>query len=301
MTYHIDKKSFHTKGYTMSDLAIRFIDVATNWGNLPHQQSAVTWLQSQIENKNLHDNLAWEFARAYRDSDNGSAINFVNVFEFYQALPHQNVALSMLQDGVINDTLAEFTTLWRTSPPKPQHINIDVPWYFQRTNRTCFSASVAMMGSNNSQVFRDRFPTQSTENGYQRYVRELHQSWGDTTDPNSHIRLLTSLGLTPTFRTDMSLAQMMELTLRGTAVAFGFLHRGSMANPQGGGHWACCRGFTEDRNFIIVNDPFGSLNDGYTGDINNGRNVRYSRAQMNNRFTVETPGQDSRHGWALYI
>lgn len=282
---------------------VKFIHVAANWGNLDHQRRAVEWLQQEIQNTSMYGDFAWQFARAYRDSNNGTAINFVNVFEYYAALPHQNIALSMLQGIIKNDTLAEFTTRWRHDPPKLDHINLDVPFYYQRTNRTCFSASVAMMGVHNSAVFRDRFSAASGLNPYQRYVKILTEVWGDTTDPNSHIRLLTSLGVSPIFRTDMSLTEMMELTLRGTAVAFGFLHRGAMHLPSGGGHWACCRGFTQDRDFVIVNDPFGSLNDGYTGDINNGNNVLYSRAQMNNRFTVETPGDDSdsRNGWALYI
>lgn len=281
-------------------LIANLVHVAAHWGNLQHQHKAVEWLQHQLENTKLHGDLAWRFARAYRDSNDGTAISMTKVFEFYAMLPHQNVALAMLQNELTRETMQEFTNKWRKSPPKLDHINLDVPWLHQRTDRTCFSASIAMMGAYNSAVFKDRFAAKSGKNIYERYVEAL-DLWGDTTDPNAHIRMLTALGVSPIFRTDMSLAEMMELTLRGTSVAFGFLHRGSLNSPVGGGHWACCRGFTADRNFIYVNDPYGSLNDAYTGDINNGNNVLYSRAQMNNRFTVETPGIDSRHGWAFYI
>lgn len=280
---------------------VNLIQVAAFWGDLPHQRSAAQWLQQQTENKTLHDNLAWEFARFYRDNDNGATINFVDVFNFYAGLPHQTVALEYLQSSLQSNVLVEFTTRWRAAPPIPQSANLPVPFFHQRTPRTCFASSVSMMATYNSNIFRQRFPAANGQNAYQRYVTDLHSNFGDTTDPNSHMRSLQSLGLSPVYRTDVSLSQVIELLKSGTAVAMGILHRGSMQNPTGGGHWFCARGFTEDRNFIYVNDPWGSLNDGYTGDINNGNNARYSREQMNFRFTVETPGQDSRHGWALYL
>ena len=46
-------------------------------------------------------------------------------------------------------------------------------------------------------------------------------------------------------------------------------------------------------NDYIVHDPYGSLHDGYTGAVENGKAARYSRAELEARWTVDGPGT----GW----
>jgi hypothetical protein len=52
------------------------------------------------------------------------------------------------------------------------------------------------------------------------------------------------------------------------------------------------RGRTENGDFV-VNDPYGSLNDCYTGAVENGKGAIYSKYEMTYRWTAEGPGT----GW----
>jgi len=275
---------------------ISLIDVMNHYAQLPHQDTALTFLQKETEDQDKHDDLAWQFARAFRDNDDGSTINFVNVARNYANLPHQNVALTYLQDNLQKQSLAEFATQWRSTPPPTiGAIRLGVTWLPQHTPRTCFSASVFMMAHFSSQTFRNRFPN---ANDYTPYWRSLTL---DTTNPNAHLTALRSLGLNPVYSQDMNLQQVIQHLESGLPVAFGFLHRGSHNAPTGGGHWAVFSGVQANRNMFIVDDPWGSIHDNYTGAQSNGRGVEMSRSILNNRWTVDTPNQDSRDGWALYL
>ena len=71
---------------------------------------------------------------------------------------------------------------------------------------------------------------------------------------------------------------------------------GPTENPVGGGHIIVVRGRTEDGDFI-VNDPYGSLHDDYTGAVENGKGAIYSKYEMTHRWTVDGPGT----GWGRFF
>lgn len=287
-------------------MSISLLDVANHYGDLSHQNDALQWLTVQMNDSKLYPKLGWEFARQYRNNQDGSTINLVNVMRYYEELDYQANALIFLQDNLKLDTLKEFADLWRKKPSIiiPTQINLDLPWYPQtdsttsHANRMCFSSSVSMCASYQSKAFRNKFTGTNADDQYLNY---LHSNFGDTTDPNAQVRCLKSLGLNATFRTDLSLAEAINLLKNGIPLTIGFLHRGSEYSPSGGGHYAALKGFNSDQNMFYLNDPFGSLHDGYRGSVENGFNVSYSRATLNNRWTVETPGKDSKCGWGLYI
>jgi hypothetical protein len=283
---------------------ISLVNVAINYGGFQHQRDALSWLQTQVNDRDKHGSLGWIFARMYRDNEDGSMIDLVNVMEYYAGLEHQTNALKFLEENTLIDVLDQFAKQWRSAPTLPDAINLDIPWdpqtdsrYVSQANRMCFSSSVFMCAAYVSRAFANRFKRDDD------YLSFLHARFGDTTDPNAHLRALTSLGLTPKFRTDLSLAACIKLLQSGTPVAIGFLHRGSHDAPSGGGHYAALRGFTKDRNTFFLNDPFGSLLDNppYSGNVINGRNVQYPRWILNNRFTPEVKGQDVSTGWGLYV
>jgi len=43
----------------------------------------------------------------------------------------------------------------------------------------------------------------------------------------------------------------------------------------------------------VVNDPYGSLNDGYTGAVINGKGAVYKRSDLSRRWTPDGPNS----GW----
>jgi hypothetical protein len=82
---------------------------------------------------------------------------------------------------------------------------------------------------------------------------------------------------------------------RGVPVPVGYLHRGPVEAPAGGGHWAIVIGFEGEN--LVLHDPFGEM-DLITGATLNrtGKAVRYSRRNFARRWMVEGPGT----GWAVF-
>jgi len=56
----------------------------------------------------------------------------------------------------------------------------------------------------------------------------------------------------------------------------------------------CVIGKSDDGKSYICNDPYGSLNDGYTGPVINGKGVRYSVEVLKYRWLEK--GKD-KTGW----
>jgi len=70
----------------------------------------------------------------------------------------------------------------------------------------------------------------------------------------------------------------------------GILHRGSLSAPTGG-HMVVVIGKTPSGDYV-VNDPYGSLNDGYTGSVFNGKGAVYKKSDLSRRWVPN--GND---GW----
>ena len=171
---------------------------------------------------------------------------------------------------------------------------LQVPWYAQMDSadreqavRMCFSSSCAML----LQYLKPG--TLSGGNGDDQYLARV-QTYGDTTNPQAQIRALSSYGIKARFVQSAGWADIERQIATGIPKPCGFLHRGPVTAPGGGGHWLIVVGFTPTH--LIVHDPFGEA------DLVNGttlggaaRFARYSYKNFGPRWMVEGPGT----GWAV--
>lgn len=171
---------------------------------------------------------------------------------------------------------------------------LQVPWYAQMDSadrdqaaRMCFSSSCAML----LQYLKPG--TLTGANGDDQYLRRV-QTYGDTTDAKAQIRALSSFGVRAKFTQSAGWADIERQIKAGIPVPCGFLHRGPVSAPSGGGHWLIVVGFTQTH--LIVHDPFGEA-DLVGGTTIGGvaRFARYSRQNFGPRWMVEGPGT----GWAI--
>jgi hypothetical protein len=109
------------------------------------------------------------------------------------------------------------------------------------------------------------------------YVRKVF-SIGDTTDHEVQTKALSDYGIRSQFSYNLSFADIDCELSAGRPVVIGILHRGSLSNPTGG-HMIVVVGKTEGGDYV-VNDPYGSLNDGYTGDVYNGKGAIYKKSEL---------------------
>ena len=176
----------------------------------------------------------------------------------------------------------------------PREKILRVPYEYQlgaddgpKGYRQCFSSSCAML----LQYLKPG--TLKGANGDDQYLKRV-QSYGDTTDPTAQIRALSSYGIKARFTKVAGFATLEQQINAGVPVPCGFLHRGPVSAPSGGGHWLIVGGYTKDH--LIVHDPFGEA-DLVSGTTLGGvaRFARYSRRNFGPRWMVE----GSNTGWAI--
>ena len=189
-----------------------------------------------------------------------------------------------------------------TKPPEPPvapdplemlTFQIAVPYYQQldsatdQGRRMCFSSSCAML----LQTIRPG--SLKGANGDDQYLTRVRR-YGDTTDAAAQIQALASYGITARFSKTGSFATLEQQLARGIPVPCGYLHRGPVSSPAGGGHWLIVVGITPTH--VIVHDPLGEA-DLVTGATTNGsgRFCHYSRANFGRRWMVEGP----ETGWCI--
>ena len=176
----------------------------------------------------------------------------------------------------------------KPEPAGDGSVNLAVPYFNQVDNytqaqRTCNSSSCAMCLA---------FLMPGKIKGDDDYLRKLLTGgYGDTTDHGAQGRLLASYGLKSTWHTNLGFDDLEKEIKAGRPVVIGILHRGSLAAPTGG-HMLVVRGMTAKGDFI-VNDPYGSVNDGYSGPVTNGNQAVYSRAMLQKRWLPE----GAKSGW----
>lgn len=165
---------------------------------------------------------------------------------------------------------------------------LDVPYQSQRDNytewwRTCYSSSCAM-----ALMYLKPGVIKSDD----QYLSEVLKI-GDTTNSETHIKVLRKFGLKASFNQNGSLSKLRGLISAGIPVPIGILHKGPSYAPQGGGHWICVIGYDEDPKYpgggtFVVHDPFGDL-DNYSGTYlnTNGNALRYSFKMLGQRWTCE--------------
>jgi hypothetical protein len=121
------------------------------------------------------------------------------------------------------------------------------------------------------------------------YVQKVF-AVGDTTDHAVQTKVLNSYGIKSDFRYNLTFADLDRELSAGRPVVIGILHRGSLSAPTGG-HMCVVIGKTPSGDYV-VNDPYGSLNDGYSGPVTNGKGAVYKRSDLSRRWCPK--GND---GW----
>jgi hypothetical protein len=225
-------------------------------------------------------------------------IDLHNFFKFYDEKNPKHVSAveklevnlaekipQLLEDD--SDWVKEFRI--PNTPPKTEGV-LDVPWFPQTDNyrdaqRTCNSSSCAMC----LEYFKPG--TLKGPKGDDEYIRKIF-SVGDTTDHAVQTRVLQSYGVRSEFRYNLSFADIDRELSAGRPVCIGILHRGNLSSPTGG-HILTVIGKSPDGKSYICNDPYGSLNDAYTGPVTNGKGAVYKRSVLEKRWTVDGPSS----GW----
>ena len=118
---------------------------------------------------------------------------------------------------------------------------------------------------------------------------------GDTTDHSIHTQLLRRFGIDSVWRTDLDFDDLDKSLENGYPVPIGIVHRGTESNPTGGGHIILVIG--KNTEGYIIHDPYGSILDNYTRDVQNGNGVVYSQRLLTNRWLLKK----ANNGWGRLI
>jgi hypothetical protein len=223
-------------------------------------------------------------------------IDLHNFFKHYdEKNPNHVAAVAQFEEVLLNkvpeemDDISTWVKTFRSKPEK-QATNIldNFPWFpqtdnYRDANRTCNSSSCAMC----LEYFKPG--TLKGAKGDDAYVQKVF-SIGDTTDHLVQTRALASYGIKSSFSYSLSFADLDRELAAGRPVVIGILHRGTLSNPTGG-HMVVVIGKTPNGDYV-VNDPYGSLNDSYTGPVTNGKGAIYKRSELARRWC---PG--GKDGW----
>jgi hypothetical protein len=222
-------------------------------------------------------------------------IDLHNFFKFYDEKNPKHVAaveqlekdLLLKAQELMQDN-ANWVRIYRTKEDKPQSSILPVPFYpqtdnYRDANRTCNSSACAMC----LEYFKPG--TLKGPKGDDAYVQKVFQI-GDTTDHLVQTRVLASYGIKSSFSYSLSFADLDRELAAGRPVVIGILHRGPLSRPTGG-HMVVVIGKTPSGDYV-VNDPYGSLNDGYTGSVYNGKGAVYKHSELSRRWVPK--GND---GW----
>jgi hypothetical protein len=183
------------------------------------------------------------------------------------------------------DDSSDWVKTYRTKPSVPGIL--DVPYYPQTDNyrdaqRTCNSSACAMC----LEYFNPG--TLQGVKGDDAYIQKVF-AIGDTTDHSVQTKVLLSYGIKSRFSYNLTFADIDRELAAGRPVIIGILHRGTLSTPTGGHMVVVIGKKGED---YVVNDPYGSLNDGYTSDVINGKGAVYKRSDLVRRWCPK--GND---GW----
>ena len=214
-------------------------------------------------------------------------VDLHNFFQHYDPKnPKHVAAVEQLEVDLVSKSpdLMEDTANWvkifRTKLEVVIPGILNVPYYpqtdnYRDANRTCNSSSCAMC----LEYFKPG--TLVGAKGDDAYVQKVF-AVGDTTDHSVQTKVLASYGVKSEFRYNLGFADLDRELSAGRPVVIGILHRGTLSAPTGG-HMLCVIGKTPSGDYV-VNDPYGSLNDGYSGPVTNGKGAVYKRSDLSRRW-----------------
>jgi len=132
-----------------------------------------------------------------------------------------------------------------------------------------------------------------------KYMTQYVFKYGDTTNPTAQVRALADLKIHAVFRQNLSRKDIIAQLTKGVPVPVGYLHKGYVSSPSGGGHWCVIVGVDLNKKQYIVNDPWGEADLIYGGFVGsqNGYQVRYSFENFTPRWEAEGQGT----GWGLIL
>ena len=210
---------------------------------------------------------------------------------YYGEEAHQVDAWQYLQSKTPELVLEEFAKFYRTPIENPSPNPLTVPYQSQNDNlsgtgyRECFSSSMAMCAMYWGRV--------SSDDEY----NEIRNRYGDSTSTEAQMAALRSLDLEPRFITNASRQTIINEIDAGRPCGVGWLHKGTVDNPSGGGHWTVCIGWTSDS--VVQHDPNGEANlirGGYTSNLD-GSSMYYSWNNWLPRWSLSSPND----GWLMQI
>jgi hypothetical protein len=219
---------------------------------------------------------------------------FINFFTYFTGEQHQKEAIEIMYGqmhaGLLDDSHAWVQT-YRNAPKIATSNPLDVPYQSQNDNasgtgyRECFSSSCAMVAMYYGKIEND--------DAY----NLVRQRYGDSTDAQAQVRALRSLGLEANFITNATTQDLKNAIDAGRPVPCGWLHKGDVSAPSGGGHYSVVIGYTDTA--WIVNDPNGEAALVGGGYVNHSQGERqlYSFKNFNPRWCVEGEGS----GWMMDI
>ena len=227
-------------------------------------------------------------------------VDLHNFFQFYDPKnPKHVAAVEQLEVDLVGKSpdLMEDTSNWvkifrtKVEPPKPSSNVLNLPWFPQTDNyalpdSTCNSSACAMCLE-----FLKPGSLPAGPKGDDAYLKKV-LALGNSTDHGVQTKVLQSYGLSSVFRYNLNFSDLDSELAAGRPVVLGILHRGPESRPTGSGHMITCIG-KNDKGDYVCRDPYGSLLDGYSGPVSNGRQVVYSKKMLEKRWTVDGPGS----GW----
>lgn len=221
--------------------------------------------------------------------------------------PHQLAAFSGADASLSPAAREEFSDTWRAAPVPPAppadgRILLNVPYYSQVDSATdqgyrmCFSSTCAMAAE-----FLKPGCLAGSGQPDDQYLR-IVERFGDTTSADAQVRALQSLGINARFRQDGSIASLARELAEGRPVAVGWLHKGPVSAPTGGGHWTLAIGWDPAARRVTMHDPYGEANlvgGGYvTTAVGSGRGISYSAENWGRRWEVDNSGRYAPgRGW----
>jgi len=228
-------------------------------------------------------------------------IDLHNFFRYYDhTLPRHRAAVDDLirileqkAPELLTDN-ANWVRLYRTpsASSTPSGILLKVPFYQQTDNytlpdSTCNSSACAMVLE-----FLKPGSLPPGPKGDDAYLRKV-LAIGKSTDNSVQTRVLQGYGVNSVFRINLEFSDLDRELAAGRPLVLGILHRGPTHRPtRNSGHMIVCIGKT-DKGDYIFHDPYGSLHRGYVGPVIEGRQVVYSRMEMEKRWTADGP----KSGW----